>query len=92
MVRVDFGSIEFFVQQACHAKTSNFIGNFESVMDRFGSIQISGPLSVEHILDFVLGMSSDHSVRVQVRVSGLESVLSGLVVSIMLLMFTKNQI
>ena len=40
---------QFLVKYALHAKTSNFVENFESGMVRFGSIRISGPLSGEHI-------------------------------------------
>ena len=78
--RVWFGSGRFRVNQflvKCtrHAKTSNFVENFGSGMVRVGSIRVSGPLSGEHISGVGSGMGPGHSVRV----SGLGSVLPGLV-------------
>ena len=50
--------------------------NFVSGMVRFESIWVSGPLSGEHISDFGSGMSPDRLVQI----SGLESVLSCLLI------------
>ena len=63
-VQVDFGSTNFFVKYVRHAKTSNFVENFGSVMVRFGSIRVSGPLSDEHISGVKSGMGQGSSVRV----------------------------
>jgi len=47
-------------------------------MVRFGSIRVSGPFSGEHISGVRSGMGPDRSVRV----SGLWSVLSGLLLNL----------
>jgi len=80
--RIWFGSSRFRVNQflvkyGCHAKTSNFVENFESSMVWFSSIRISGALSGEHISGVGSGMGLGRSVRT----SGLGSVFSGLVVA-----------
>ena len=77
--RVWFSSYRFrvnhFVKYTHHAKTSNFVENFGSGMVRFGSIRVSGPLSGERNS----GMSPGRSVRV----SGLASVLPGLLIMLL---------
>jgi len=78
--RVWFGSgrvrvNQFLVKYTRHAKRSNFVKNFESGIIRFGSIRISGPLSGEHIS----GVGSVWVRVVRFQISGLGSVLSGLV-------------
>ena len=67
------------MKYARHAKTSNFVENFESSMVRFGSIQVSGPLSGEHIS----GVRSDMGLGHSVRASNLGSVLPSLRVKIL---------
>jgi len=57
---------QFMVKYAHHAKTSKFVENFRSGMTRFGSIQVSGSLSGEHISDVGSGMSSGRSIWVLV--------------------------
>ena len=66
---------QFLVKYARHAKTSNFLENFGSGTVWFGSIRVSGLLSGEHISGVGSGMGPGRSVRV----SGLGSVLPGLV-------------
>ena len=61
-VRADFGSTNFLVRYARHAKTSNFVKNFGSGMVRFGSIRVSGPLLGEHISGVGLGMGPSRSI------------------------------
>ena len=63
------------MKYARHAKTSNFAENFGSGMVRVGSIRVSGPLSGEHTSRVGSGPGPGHSVRV----SGLGSVLPGLI-------------
>ena len=78
--RVWFGSgrfrvNQFLVKYARHTKTSNFAENFGSGMVWVGSIRVSGPLSGEHISGVGSSMDPGHSVRV----SGIGSVLPGLI-------------
>ena len=73
---VQFGSILgqlILVKYALHCKTSNFVENFGSGMVQFGLIQVSGPLSGEHISGVESGMGPGQSVRV----SSLESIFPG---------------
>ena len=63
------------VKYVHHAKTSNFIENFEFVIVLFGSIRISGPLSGEYISGVRSGTGPGHSIWA----SDLGSVLSGLI-------------
>ena len=63
------------VKYARNAKTSNFVENFGSGMVRVGSIWVSSSLLGEHISGVGSGMGLGRSVRV----SGLGSVLLGLV-------------
>jgi len=78
--RVWFGSgrvrvNQFLVKYTRHAKTRNFVKNFGSGMVRFASIRVSSPHSSENISSVGSGMDPGRSVRV----SGLGSVLLGLV-------------
>jgi len=63
------------VKYTCHVKTSNFVENFGSSIVQFGSIRVSGPLSGEHISGVGSGVDPGRSVRI----SGLRSVLPGLI-------------
>jgi len=53
---------QLLVKYAHHAKTSNFVKNFGSGMIRFGSIQVSNPLSDKHISGVRSGMGPARSV------------------------------